>query len=297
MKGNHSLRCETDSFEDLPDDSAEHGQEAVYDVSGGMNAPDGTDSVVSSHSSRQKSLFNGEEEEEGCTIGGSSRSDSSSSTHSLSQAHQLSASLNANASSRTHDEHLLVQTLRTSKNLPQVHHDRTVVLSRLQLLFYRVLVYTHQFISWLVFILQKGFEPFSKESTLALMAVERHRSPLTNALFSLGSEVSARPCPQLWACAQNTQLALMVLAGGGVERFLWRELKLVMCEEVSWTRALYSLRHTLWPGGVFVKSNKKKLSEAELEQLKRKAADAFKKFLPSMFTCCVFTDIFLSPPT
>lgn len=107
---------------------------------------------------------------------------------------------------------------------------------------------------------------------------------LANVLFSLGSEASARPCPRLWACAQNTQLSLLVLAGGGAERYLWRELKLVLCEEVNWIRALYSLRHTLWPGGVFIKSIKKTPSEAELEQLKRKAADAFKKFLPSEYS-------------
>lgn len=167
--------------------------------------------------------------------------------------------------------------------LPQVPSNDSVVLSRLQMLLYKFLVYTHRFISWVIFIVQKSLEPFSKESALALIAVERQRSPLTNVLFSLGSEASARPCPRLWACAQNTQLSLLVLAGGGVERYLWKELKLVLCDEVNWVRALYSLRHTLWPGGVFIKSNKRKHSEAELEQLKRKAADAFKKFLPSEY--------------
>lgn len=276
-KRNHS---ETDSLQPLehpsaavPDRSTEHSHlamEAVYDTTS-MN---GAESAVSSHSSR---LFNGEEEEEGCTIG----SVTSVSTHSLPQARKVSVG------SPTYNEHHLVQAQVAShadSYSPQVHPNN---ISRLQSLLYKLLVYMHRFITWVVFILQKGLEPFSKESTFALMAVERQRSPLTNALFSLGSEASARPCPQLWACAQNTQLSLLVLAGGGVERFLWRELKLVVCDEVNWTRALYSLRQTLWPGGVLFKSNKGRPSEAELEQLKRKAADAFKKFLPSMYVCKV----------
>lgn len=157
----------------------------------------------------------------------------------------------------------------------------SVVLSKVQSLVYNFLLYAHRAITWVIFIIQKGVEPFSKPNIHALIEAERRNSPLTNALFSLGSEASARNCPRLWACSQNTQLALLVLAGGGIERFLWRELKLVVSDEMNWSRALYTLRHTLWPGGTLLKSSKRKLSEAELEQLKRKAADAFKKFLPS----------------
>ena len=139
----------------------------------------------------------------------------------------------------------------------------------------------HKIISWVIFIMLKGLEPYSDPNLRIVIQIEKKRSPLTNALFCLGSEASARHCPRLWVCAQNTQLSLLVLAGGGMERYLWRELRLVVCDEVNWTRALYTLRHTLWPEGKFLKSSRKKVSEAELEQLKRKAADAFKKFLPS----------------
>ena len=66
-----------------------------------------------------------------------------------------------------------------------------------------------------------------------------------------------------------------------MERFLWRELKLVVFDEVNWTRALYNLRHTLWPQGILIDGATRKRSEAEIDQLKRKAADAFKNFLPS----------------
>lgn len=256
--------------------------EAVYDTAS-MNALDGAESAVSSHSSRQRSLFSGEEEEERCTIG--SVSHSVSSTHSLPQVRKLSLPHRGSTFAPTSEEHPLVQSqVSASHTLPQVQVNDSVILSRLQSFLYKFLVYTHRFITWVIFIIQKGLEPFSKESALALMAVEQQRSPLANVLFSLGSEASARPCPRLWACAQNTQLSLLVLAGGGAERYLWRELKLVLCEEVNWIRALYSLRHTLWPGGVFIKSIKKTPSEAELEQLKRKAADAFKKFLPSEYS-------------
>lgn len=286
MRRNHSFHCETDSPQPLehtsaavPDRSVEHGHlamEAVYDTT----SINGAESAVSSHSSR---LFSGEEEEEGCTTGSVTNSISTH-DHSLPQARKVSVPRAASTSAPTCNEHhqLVQSQVASHTDTPQVHPDNTtVMLSRFQSLLYRFLVYMHRFITWVVFVLQKGLEPFSKESTFALIAVERQRSPLTNALFSLGSEASARPCPRLWACAQNTQLSLLALAGGGVERFLWRELKLVVCDEVNWTRALYSLRHTLWPGGVFIKSNKSKPSEAELEQLKRRAADAFKKFLPS----------------
>ena len=280
MKHSHSFHNDADLLQHLPDGSSKHG--VVYDTPS-LTTLDDTESAVSSRSSRQKSLLSGEEEEEGCTTGSVTRS---LSTNSLPQVRRLSTTRGVvTSSSLTHTEHQLAQSQvmsLTDISATQVHRNSTMVLPRLQLLLYSILVYTHRFITWVVFVLQKGLEPFSKESTFALMAVERQRSPLTNALFCLGSEASSRPCPQLWVCTQNTQLSLLVLAGGGVERFLWRELKLLLHDEVNWTRALYSLRHTLWPEGVFMKSKRTRPSEAELELLKRRAADAFKKFLPSM---------------
>lgn len=278
VKHNHS---EVDSFQ-----SSEHG--GIYDTTS-LTTLDGTESAVSSRSSRQKSLLSGEEEEEGCTIGGVTRSVS---TNSLPKVHRLSTSRGMATSSLTCSEHQLAQSQVVSRmdiDSAQVHSNDRMVLPRLQVLLCKVLVYMHRFITWVIFILLKGLEPFSKKSTFALMAVERQRSPLTNALFCLGSEVSSRPCPHLWACAQNTQLSLLVLVGGGVERFLWRELRVLLHDEVNWTRALYSLRHTLWPGGVFMKSKKTRPTEEELEQLKRRAANAFKKFLPSMCSGLLWT--------
>lgn len=254
-----------------------YGMEAVGDV----NLPDGVDSVLSSHSSFLKA----EGDEEGHTIG--SRSSSSLSTSStrrpsIPRSHYttpvLGKSLHVTQAPQTQS------TTRQQKQKQQQQKQQQSndsVLPRLRSFVYKFLIYMHQFISWVMFIVQKGLAPYSEQNLRILMHIEKKQSPLTNALFCLGSEASARHCPHLWVCAQNTQLCLLVLAGGGVERFLWRELKVVVCDEVSWTRALYTLRHTLWPGGTFISSSKRKVSEAELEQLKRKAADAFKKFLPS----------------
>ena len=150
-----------------------------------------------------------------------------------------------------------------------------------KMLLYKALSFFHWIVSWIVFIVHRGMEPLSQKDALGLLKEEQEKAPFTNALFCLGSEVSRRHCPRLWACEQDTQLALLVLAGGGMERFLWRELRLVVYDEVNWTRSLYVLRHTLWPGGTFMKNSNKKPTEAEVEVLKRKAADSFKKFLPS----------------
>lgn len=181
----------------------------------------------------------------------------------------------------------------------------SLMMDTVRSLVYRAISLAHWVVSWIVFIIHRGLEPLSKKDALSLIKVEQQRSPLTNALFCLGSKASERHCPQLWACGQNTQLALLVLAGGGVERFLWRELKMVVYDEVNWTRSLYVLRHTLWPGGNLLKTPNKKLSEVQVEMLKRKAADSFKKFLPSelllllllllpLFFClCVFLFFFL----
>ena len=236
-----------------------------------LYSADGAESAVSSHSSRPKSAFQ-QEEEEGYTIGSVTSSMTSQTVAPDHGRHTPNIS--------TGDVHSLTRPITPIRNSSQVQGAAETV-PRLQSLFYKFLFYAHHFITWLILIIQKGIEPRSKLNVHALIKAEKVRSPLTNALFCLGSEASMRHCPQLWACSQDTQLSLLVLVGGGMERYLWKELELVVCNEVNWTRALYSLRHTLWPGGVFIKTNKKKHTEEELEQLKRKAADSFKKFLPS----------------
>lgn len=286
----HSSAALTNSVEPRP--SNQLAMEAAYDVAsasgGGVYQPDGTESVVSLHSSLL--AFNNGEDEEGHTIGVST---SLLSTHSLSQSRRPSIP-QSHTSTPTCPDFPLPQTRaqadqegvgiqQQQQQQQQYQHQQSSDSNILQSLLYKFIVCAHRFISWLILIIQKGLEPHIQHKLRAMVKAERKHSPLSNALLSLGSEASSRHCPHLWACAQNTQLALLVLAGGGMERFLWRELKLVVCDEVNWTRALYSLRHTLWPGGHFIKSPRRKLNEAELEQLKRKAADAFKKFLPSKY--------------
>lgn len=312
MHRNHSFHgdlqhsVERPSPATFPDSSEgrEHGYQGTkavfYDAATfydtvSTSATDGAESAVSSSDSRpgSRSLFSEEEEEEACTIGVPAPS--------LPRARKLSAPPQKHSSSftTTREDHPLSQTrtqvtqLQTNTQV-QGDNDASATLPWLRSLLYKLLVYMHRLIVWLVSIVVKGMEPVSKDTVHALIKLERRHAPLSNVLFSMGSEASVRACPQLWACSQNTQLSLLVLAGGGVERFLWRELKLVLCDEVSWMRALYSLRHTLWPGGVFIEAKKRKLSEEELEQLKIKAADAFKKFLPST---CVWVCVLMVVPS
>ncbi len=296
LRRSHSFH--NDVSETITENShRQHGQEVTE---AGCEATDlnGVDAVeVESMVSSQSSLrrgFNEEEEEEGCTIGGrgvtSSLTNSSTTPTTVvppAQVHSRQPLPPSHPPTPSHATplHPGIPSTGVHSRTRTVHVESGMQwemnMSRLQSLFYKFLIYTHRFLSWLVFIIQKGVEPYYKPNLLVLVKVEREHSPLSNAVFCLGSEASARHCPRLWACSQNTQLALLVLAGGGVERFLWRELKLVVYDEVNWTRALYSLRHNLWPGGTFMKSSKRNRSEAEMEQLKRGAADAFKKFLPS----------------
>ncbi len=151
------------------------------------------------------------------------------------------------------------------------------LVSKMKSLLYKCLVFTHKFITWTAFIIQQGIAP--KRNSHALIKAKEKCSPLANTLFGLGSEASIRHCPELWACCQDTQLALLVLAGGGVEKFLWKELEELIFEETNWLRCLYSLRHTLWPEGVLSKFPGR---EKDIDgEAKKKARDAIKKFLPS----------------
>ena len=143
-----------------------------------------------------------------------------------------------------------------------------------------VMVYVTRLASLVVYIVKRGLDPITKHSTLTVVKEQERRAPFTNALFSLGAEASSKHCPELWACSENVQLALLVMVGGASERYLWKELKEVVYTEDNWARALYHLRHTLWPGGEVMKPSDHVRSEEERQKMKREAAEAIKNFLP-----------------
>ena len=144
-----------------------------------------------------------------------------------------------------------------------------------------VMMYIARLASLVSYIVRRGLDPITQHSTLIIAKEQEKRVPLTNALLSLGTEASSKHCPELWACSENIQLALLVVVGGASERYLWKELKEVVYTEENWARALYHLRHTLWPGGEVMKASKRVLSEKERLKKKQEAAEAIKKFLPS----------------
>ena len=144
-----------------------------------------------------------------------------------------------------------------------------------------VMMYIAHLASLVSYIVRRGLDPITQYSTLTIAKEQEMRVPLTNTLFSLGTEASRTHCPELWACSEDIQLALLVMVGGASERYLWKELKEVVYAEENWARALYHLRHTLWPGGEIMKGSKRTLSEKERLKMKQEAAEAIKKFLPS----------------
>ena len=153
-------------------------------------------------------------------------------------------------------------------------------MTRLQKFISVLVVFVTRFVLLVVHVVQRGLDPITRYSTLSIVKEQQERVPLTNAFFSLGTEVSRKHCPELWACNEHTQLSLLVVAGGACERYIWKELKEVVYAEENWARALYHLRHTLWPHGKVMKAARRKLNEKEREELKQKAAGAIKKFLP-----------------
>ena len=142
-------------------------------------------------------------------------------------------------------------------------------------------MYIVRLASLVSYIVRRGRDPITQHSTLTIAREQEKRVPLTSALLSLGTEASSKHCPELWACSEDIQLALLVMVGGASERYLWKELKEVVYTEENWARALYHLRHTLWPGGEVMKGSKSTVSEKERLKMKQKAAEAIKKFLPS----------------
>lgn len=132
-------------------------------------------------------------------------------------------------------------------------------------------------------ILTHYLSPTSQDTLLSLSKDQHLLHPLSNTLLALGTEASTLYCRELWATDTATQLSLLTLVGGAMDRFLMQELKTVVYEERNWVRALYHLRHALWVEGhkELDRSPREKLSVEEQRLRKKAAADAFKKFLPS----------------
>ena len=125
--------------------------------------------------------------------------------------------------------------------------------------------------------------PFTPHTLETLHKQQHSEHPISDTLLSLGTEASKRHCRDLWATDKSTQIAILTLLGGAIDRFLMKELHMVAEKEQNWMRALYNLRHTLWVEGLkqLDRSPKEKLTEGEREDRKRQAVEAFKKFLPS----------------
>ncbi len=145
-----------------------------------------------------------------------------------------------------------------------------------------------RFISSFVFYLSlfykmvlQGASPVTNEVSSSLAEEHAKRIPLSNAILALASEASRRHCPELWACHANAQLALLVLVGGGMERYMWKELKVLLNANENWCRGLYHLRHTLWPRGKFRSSSSSSPTETQRKEARREAAGIIKQFLPS----------------
>ena len=175
---------------------------------------------------------------------------------------------------------------QATDNSPRIGHfagdnrSKPSLKTRLERLISKLIMFLTRLVSLVAHVVQRGLDPITRHSTLAVVKEQQERVPLTNAFFSLGTEVSRKHCPELWACNEHTQLSLLVVAGGVCERYIWKELKEVVYAEENWARALYHLRHTLWPHGKVMKSSRHKLNERERDELKQRAADAIKKFLP-----------------
>lgn len=157
-------------------------------------------------------------------------------------------------------------------------------LSKFSVLKARLLSFFRSFFLYLSLLCKmvlKAATPVTNEVSSNLAKEHIRRIPLSNAILALASEASRRHCPELWACHANTQLALLVLVGGGMERYMWKELKELMNSSENWSRGLYHLRHTLWPEGKFMSGPSSSPTEAQRKETRREAAAVIKQFLPS----------------
>ena len=233
-----------------------------------------TDTDQSSLASLSRSPALSVEDEELQTVGGSTTSLSTSSFVSVSE--EIRPPVEA--------EPRVEPTTLPSKDTPQKRQDPSP--STLHFFMVRLLKLWKSLVFYLTLLYHmvlKGLHPLTQDTTSALAKEHSQKIPLTNSLLALGSEASRRHCPEMWACHERTQLALLVLVGGGIERYMWKELKEVVYSEENWSRALYHLRHTLWPGGKFMKGSGQKPTEEQRREMRRQAVAAIKKFLPSEF--------------
>ncbi len=259
---------------------SETGKEAIYDTQSESTSrrPVNSSQVLLQTQRQQESVSY--ELEEGQTTGMSYPL-----LHSLqSQTGSLtshSTSSQPTTTSRVHDTQVSA-SVSQSTSLAKVKQITSLVTSRVKRYLSQLVSLTLELLLLVQNIIQKGLSPLTHSTTISLAQEQKQKVPLSNALLVLGSEVSKKHCREVWACGENTQLAVLVLVGGGMERFLWKELKEVVYSEQNWARALYHLRHTLWPRGKLMESSKKNLSEQERTELKNQAADAIKMFLPSV---------------
>ena len=158
-------------------------------------------------------------------------------------------------------------------------------LSKFNFLKARLSNFLYSFIFYITSIYNmvlKGSAPVTHEVSTSLAQEHTQRIPLSNAILVLGSEASRRHCHELWACHANTQLALLVLVGGGMERYMWKEFKEVANSSDNWSRVLYHLRHTLWPHGKFMSgATSQSPTEERRKEMRREAVAVIKQFLPS----------------
>lgn len=139
-----------------------------------------------------------------------------------------------------------------------------------------------------VAIVRQCSVPVTRDNLEMLSNSQRVDNPLSDILLSLGTEASQSHCKELWVTDGSTQLAVLTLLGGAMDRFLKQELRIVIEKEENWVRMLYRLRHTLWIGGAreLDRTPRERLTDSEREERKRGCVKAFKKFLPSK---CVIT--------
>ena len=164
---------------------------------------------------------------------------------------------------------------------------RSPFLAKAKYHFFRILSAAWYYINTAVGIVRQCSLPIMHDNLETLTNTQKTDNPLSDVLLSLGTEASQDHCKELWVTDCSTQLAVLTLLGGALDRFLKQELRIVVEKEENWVRALYRLRHTLWVEGArqLDHTPREKLTEFEREERKKGAVNAFKKFLPSKCDC------------
>lgn len=120
------------------------------------------------------------------------------------------------------------------------------------------------------------------DNHVTLAAEREAESPLMNSLLSLANEATRTTSPELWITSEGTQLGLLGTCGDTLDSYLMNELLEVVSDETRWARALYNLRHLLWPnGGELSLSPTPPLTDTQKRQQRQEAVDEIKSFLPN----------------